>query len=106
VGICNSSGARRPYLHSAQRPSALHCDCRRAHKAPSKGRNSSHLTEGRKEIISTTTRTLHGVTYSLYLSLRNIARVTGEKIQNLNYGAQVIKILTKSNSRCMNLNEE
>jgi hypothetical protein len=49
---------------------------------PSKSRNSSPLTEGRKEVISITTRVLQGVKYPAYPSLRNIAGAPGEKTQN------------------------
>jgi hypothetical protein len=44
------------------------------------------LTEGRKEAMSTTTRSLQGVTYPAYPSLRNTAGAPGEKkTQNINY---------------------
>jgi hypothetical protein len=52
---------------------------------PSKSRNSSPLTEGRKEVISTTTRALQVVTYPAHPFLRNAARESGEKTQNTNY---------------------
>jgi hypothetical protein len=54
--------------------------------APSNSKNSSPLTEGRKQVISTTTRTLQGITYPTLPSLRNTARTPGEKkTQNTNY---------------------
>jgi hypothetical protein len=37
---------------------------------PSKSRNSSLLTEERKEVMSTTTRTMQGVTSPAYPSLK------------------------------------
>jgi hypothetical protein len=46
---------------------------------PSKRENSSPLTEGKKEVIGTTTRNLQEVTYQEYPSLRNVARAPGEK---------------------------
>jgi hypothetical protein len=49
---------------------------------PSKSRNSSPLTEGRKEVICSATRALPGVTFPAYSSLRKTA---GEKTQNSNY---------------------
>jgi hypothetical protein len=53
---------------------------------PSKSRNSRSLTEGRKEVIGTTTRTLEGVIYPRYPSLRNTAGAQGEKkLKNPNY---------------------
>jgi hypothetical protein len=57
---------------------------------PSKSGNSSPLIEGRKEGIGTTTRTLQGVTYPAYPSLRNTAGAPGgrkktPKLQNTNY---------------------
>jgi hypothetical protein len=39
----------------------------------SKSRNPRPLTEGRKEAISPTAKTLQGVTYPAYPSLRNTA---------------------------------
>jgi hypothetical protein len=45
----------------------------------SKSRNSTLLAEGRKEVICNTTRTLQGVTFPAYLSLRKTARAPGEK---------------------------
>jgi hypothetical protein len=67
-------------LHSAQGPRTPHCDCRGAPVLPSKTGNSSPLTEERKKVISTTTRTLQGVTYPAYPSLGNTAGAPGEKI--------------------------
>jgi hypothetical protein len=53
---------------------------------PSQSRNSNSLTEEKKEVTGTTTRTLQGVTYPSYPSLRNIAEAPGEKKpQNPNY---------------------
>jgi hypothetical protein len=46
---------------------------------PSKSRNSSPLTGDRKEVISVITRTLQGVTYPAYPSLRNTAEASEEK---------------------------
>jgi hypothetical protein len=43
------------------------------------------LTEERKEVICTTTRTLQGVTVLAYLSLRKAAGTPGEKVQNPNH---------------------
>jgi hypothetical protein len=86
VEIHYLAGARRPDPHSAQRLSAPHCNCRRAPMPPcslSKSRNSCPLTEGRKEAIGTTTRTLQRVTYPEYHSLRNTAGAPGgKKTQN------------------------
>jgi hypothetical protein len=73
----------------------------------SKHRNSSHLTEKRKEVISTKTRTLQGVTQSAYPSLRNTAGAPGEKnLKTPTTKAQQIKNVTKTKSRCKNLNGE
>jgi hypothetical protein len=47
--------------------------------SPSKSRNCSLLAEERKQVISTKTRTLQGLTYPAYPSLRNTAEVPGEK---------------------------
>jgi hypothetical protein len=52
---------------------------------PSKSRNSSPLTKGRKEVICTTTRILQGITFSSIPSIKKIAGAPGEKTQNLNY---------------------
>jgi hypothetical protein len=49
---------------------------------PSKSGNSRPLTEGRKEAIDTTTRTLSGATYPAYSSLRNTAGAPGGKKKN------------------------
>jgi hypothetical protein len=46
---------------------------------PSKSRNSRTLAEERKEIFCTTTRTLQGVTFPAYPSLRKTAVTPGEK---------------------------
>jgi hypothetical protein len=55
VAICYSAGAKRPApRHSAQRPNAPHCNCRRTPAPPSKNRNSSPHVEARKEVISPT----------------------------------------------------
>jgi hypothetical protein len=91
VAICYSAGARRPAIHSAQRPNIPHCDCRRASKHPSKYRNSRTLTKGRKEVICTKTRTLEEVTYPAYSSLKNTLRAQGEKSQNPNYSGTRLK---------------
>jgi hypothetical protein len=45
----------------------------------SKSRNSTLLAEGRKEVICNTTRTLQGVTFPAYLSLRKMVGVAGKK---------------------------
>jgi hypothetical protein len=66
----------------------------------------SHLTKVRREVISTTTKTLQCVTHPAYSSLRNDAEAPREKTQNLNTGAQGIKTLTKTNCRCVSLNAE
>jgi hypothetical protein len=58
-----SAGARRPASHSAQRPNTPHYDCRRAPAPPSKSRNSSPLTDEKKEVITTTIRPLQVVNY-------------------------------------------
>jgi hypothetical protein len=81
LSIHYPAGAGRPIPpnHSAQRPSAPHCNSRRAPVLPSKSGNSSSLTEGRKEAIGTTTRPLQGVTYLVHPSLRNIAGAPGRK---------------------------
>jgi hypothetical protein len=71
--------------HSGQRPRAPDCDFRRYPALPSKSGNASPLIEGRKEIISTTTRTLQGVTSPANPSLRKTAGAPREKIQNPNY---------------------
>jgi hypothetical protein len=74
---------------------------------PSKSRNSSPLTGDRKEVISVITRTLQGVTYPAYPSLRNTVGAPGEKkLKTPTTGAQRIKTLTKNNSRCINPNAE
>jgi hypothetical protein len=66
------------------------------------------LTEGRKEATGTTRRTLQGVTYPAYPSLRNIVGAPGEKkiLKTPTTGTQKIKNITKNNSRCLNLNTE
>jgi hypothetical protein len=46
---------------------------------------SSPLTEGKKEEICNTTRSLQVAIYPAYPSFRNSAGAPGEKIQNLNY---------------------
>jgi hypothetical protein len=46
---------------------------------PSKSRKSSPLIEVRKEVICTTARTLQGVTFPAYPSLRKTAGVPEEK---------------------------
>jgi hypothetical protein len=75
--------------------------------APSKTSNSSPFLEGSKEVISTATRTLQGVTYPAYPSLRNTVGAPGEKkLKTPTTGAQRIKTLTKNNSRCINPNAE
>jgi hypothetical protein len=56
---------------SAQRPSTPYCNCRRASTPPSKSRNSSPLTEERKEVICTTTRTLAKGKYTASFSQKN-----------------------------------
>jgi hypothetical protein len=79
MAICYSAGARRSASHSAQRPSTIHCDYRRVPASASKRGNSSPLTEGRKEVICTTARTLQGLTFPAYPSLRKTAGAQGEK---------------------------
>jgi hypothetical protein len=65
------------------------------------------LTEERKEVISTTRRTLQRVTYPAYPSLRNTAGAPEEKkTQNPNYRSIRIKTLTKNSSRFINHNAE
>jgi hypothetical protein len=59
---------------------------------PSKSRDSSPLTEGWKEVMGTTRRTLQMETYPAYHSLRNTAGALGEKA--LNY--QEIKTTNKN----------
>jgi hypothetical protein len=64
--------------------------------------NSRSLTEGRNEVISTTTRMLHGVTplsEKHYWSSRR-----KRTLKTPTAGVQVIKIITKNNSSCVNLN--
>jgi hypothetical protein len=60
VAISYSAGARRPVPQQYTETSAPHCDYRRAPASPSKSRNSNPLAEGRKEVICSTARTLHG----------------------------------------------
>jgi hypothetical protein len=111
LAICYTLGDRRHAFHSAQRPNTPHCDCMRATGPRSKSINYSHLSKGRKEVICNT-RTLWGVTFPAYHSLRNIAGAPREKkkkqknSKNPTTRAQGIKTLTKNNSRCINLNEE
>jgi hypothetical protein len=63
---------------------------------PSKSRNFSLLTEGRKEVMGIITRTLQGITYTTYLSQRNTAGIPGEKtLKTPTTGAQENKNLTK-----------
>jgi hypothetical protein len=63
------------------------------------------LTEGRKEVISTIIRTLQRGTYPAYPFLRNSAGdPRGKNPQNPNYKGTRDKTLTKTNSRCINLN--
>jgi hypothetical protein len=52
---------------------------------PSKSENFNPLAEGKKEVICTMTRTLQGVTFPAYPSLRKTAGAPGEKSQNPNY---------------------
>jgi hypothetical protein len=74
---------------------------------PSKSRNSSPLAEGRKEVISNTTKTLQGVTFSAYPFLRKTAGALGEKkLKTPTTGVQGVKTLTKNNFRSINLNAE
>jgi hypothetical protein len=68
-----------------QRPNTPHCDCKRVPTPPSKTRNSRSFTEGRKEVIFTATRTLQGVPFPEYPSLRKTAGIPGKKTQNPNY---------------------
>jgi hypothetical protein len=85
IAICYVAGTRRPTPYNAQRPSIPHCDCRRAPASPSKSKNSSLLTEERKEATGTT-RTLQGVTYPAYPSLKDtIGAPGGKKPENTNY---------------------
>jgi hypothetical protein len=79
VAISYSAGARRPASHSAQRLNTPHCDFRREPMPPSKTGNSSPFTEGKEEVICITTRTLQGVTFPAYLSLRKMVGVAGKK---------------------------
>jgi hypothetical protein len=46
---------------------------------PSNSGNSSPFTEGRKKVVSITGRSLQGVTYPAYPSLRNTTVATGKK---------------------------
>jgi hypothetical protein len=71
---------------------------------PSKSGNLSLLTEGRKDLICTTTRTLEGATFPAYQSLRKLLEFQEKKTQNPKHRDTGIKILTKNNSRCINLN--
>jgi hypothetical protein len=74
---------------------------------PSKSGNSSPLIEGRKEAIGIIMRTLQGVTYPSYSSLRNTAGALGGKnLKTPSTGAQVIKTIIRTNSRCVNLYAE
>jgi hypothetical protein len=52
---------------------------------PSKSRNSSSLTEGRKEVICNTTSIQQGAIYPAYPSLRSTAGAPGEKNSNPKY---------------------
>jgi hypothetical protein len=55
---------------------------------------------GKKEVIYTTRRTLQGVTFPAYPSLRKTAGAPGEKTLKIpTIGAQEIKTLTQNNSR-------
>jgi hypothetical protein len=74
--------------------------------SPSKSRSYNLLTEGRMEATSTTIRTLQGVTYPSHPSLRNSAGAPGKKKKKKKTGTQVIKTITKNNSRYINLNAE
>jgi hypothetical protein len=69
---------------------------------PSK--NSSLLTERRKVVIGTKTRSLQRVTYPAHPPLRNTAGAPGGKKPAT--GTQEIKNITKNNSRGINLNTE
>jgi hypothetical protein len=86
--------------------------CRRILTPLSKSRKHNSLTEGRKAVIYTTTRTLSqcllGVRFLACLSLRKTAGTLGEKVQNPNHRAQgsETKTKTKTKSRCVNLNAE
>jgi hypothetical protein len=51
--------------------------------SPPKSGKSSPLSEGRKEVICTTKRTLQGVTLPSYPSLRKTGEAPGEKNLNL-----------------------
>jgi hypothetical protein len=52
-------------------------------------------------------RTLQGVTYPAYYSLRKTARTPGgKKLKTTTTGAQEIKTITKYNSRCISFNAE
>jgi hypothetical protein len=76
---------------------------------PSNSRNSNTLTEGRKEAIDTTARTLQwGNISSIPLSKQHYwsSRPKKKKTKNINYQAQEVKTITKNNSRCVNLNTE
>jgi hypothetical protein len=66
---------------------------------PSKTWNSCLLAEGRKEVICNTIGTLQGTTYpGLLLDLQD------KKVKIPTTGTQGIENLTKTNSRCINLN--
>jgi hypothetical protein len=108
VGICYSACARKPASHRAQTPSTPHYDYRRVLTLPSKSQNSSPLTEWRKKkVICITTRTLQGVRFPAYPSLRKTPGAPGEKnLKNPTTGVQGIKTLTQNNSSCINLNTE
>jgi hypothetical protein len=74
---------------------------------PFKSGNTSPLTEGRKDVVGTTTRTLQRVTYSAYPSSGTLLELQEEtNLKTPTTGAQVINTITKNNSRCVNINAE
>jgi hypothetical protein len=58
---------------------------------PSKSGNLSLLTEGRKDLICTTTRTLEGATFPAYQSLRKLLEFQEKKLKTPNTGTQGLK---------------
>jgi hypothetical protein len=75
--------------------------------SPSKSENSIPFTEGRKEVIYTTKKTLkeHNIS-RIPLSEENCWSSREKNLKTPTTGPQRIKTLTKNNSRCVNLNAE
>jgi hypothetical protein len=86
-----------------QRHSATHCDYRRAPVPPTKSKNSSPFTEGGERVSLQHNKNPERdniISIPLLLDLQE------KELKTPSTEAQGIKTLTKTNSRCVNLNAE